>query len=234
MAAVTEHGATVGETFRKMAALAERHEAALVAFSGGKDSLCVIDMAVRTFRKVVGVHLYFIPGMEVEMSRVREAEERWGVPMLLYPDPRLLDVVRDGLFTNPGWYVDGIPKWTFDDVLDIARRESGIRLVLTGRKWTDGVGIGLTNRKKARTKKGGEEDLYLPLARWNKWHVLAYLSQRKIPAPENDGRNSGSIDCTTDSILWLHDKHPEDFKRFCKVFHYAPAVVERRRLFGIS
>lgn len=225
-------------TFSQVRAFAEHHEGAIVAFSGGKDSLVCLDMACRAFRRVVAVHGYFVPGMRFAEERVEAASARWGVPVLQYPDPQLVRLLNSDLYRDrPAGKADRLPEWSFGDIYDLARKETGISLVVTGVKYSDAMGQGLAHAKKDKAEgRVGRptEDTLRPLARWNKWHVLAYLKTRDIPVPDSDGRNSGSYDCTPDFICWLHDSHPDDFEVYCRVFPYAPAVVARRDWYGIG
>jgi len=215
-------------------AAAARYPHALVAYSGGKDSRAVLDMAVKAFPRVTAFLCWFLPGLAVEEAHIAYAKSRWGVHVLTYPYPLGIKYIKQGVYCDQGAGADRLPAWSFDDVRACAIKDAGTPLVLTGAKYTDAAGQGLTHRKD-QAKRDKEGDTYIrPIAEWNKWHVLSYLRANAIEVPENDGRNSASIDLTPDCILWLHDKHPEDFKLLCKVFRYAEAVVKRRDWHGVS
>jgi 3'-phosphoadenosine 5'-phosphosulfate sulfotransferase (PAPS reductase)/FAD synthetase len=169
-------------------------------------------------------------------EQMEAARRRWGVEILHYPGPLLVETLKAGQFCEDSYKAAGLPDWSREDIMRLARGETGIRLVVSGAKFSDGLGQGLKHRQlaKRRAEEGREGDELLPLAKWNKWDVLAYLKANKIPTPESDGRNSSSIDCSTACLLWLHDRHPDDFELVCKVFRYARAVVYRRRWHGVK
>lgn len=237
----------VQAAFDRLQRYATVHEAALVAFSGGKDSLAVLDMATRVFRRVACFYMYFIPDLACEEENLKIATERYKVPLRQYPRPSIIRNLKLGVFCDNTDAMINLPDITDADVYDQARQEFGIPLVLTGEKLSDAMGRGLHYKEKERkAREAGElpedkqpvkrkdRDVMHPLAKWNKWHVLAYLKSREIPVPEGDGRNSASIDLTPQCVLWLHDKHPADYERMRRVFPYIPAIVERRRLYNIG
>jgi hypothetical protein len=75
-------------------------------------------------------------------------------------------------------------------------------------------------------------DVVTPIAGFQKVDVLQYLASRRIPVPDSEGSNANGVDLSTPSLLWLHDRHPRDFRRLCEVFPYAEAVVWRRRFYA--
>ena len=227
--------------FSKLQVYAEAHESVLVAFSGGKDSRVILDMATRLFRRVVCFYLYFVPDLAVEERNLAIVKERYKVPLLRYPSPIVFETIKAELYTDCPQAWDGF-SWTMEDAYNLARLDSGCDLVITGRKYSDAVGQGLTYKKsdaeqeeRIRRNQSSVAQIreFHPLAKWNKWHVLSYLQSRGIPVPESDGRNSASIELAVDCIFWLHDEHPEDFQKMCRVFRYLPAMIERRRLYGV-
>jgi hypothetical protein len=61
---------------------------------------------------------------------------------------------------------------------------------------------------------------------------LSYLKINNIPLPDSSGKNATGVDLSTPSILWLHDKYPDDFKKLLQFFPYAGAAVQRREYYG--
>lgn len=81
---------------------------------------------------------------------------------------------------------------------------------------------------------GDKDSLLYPLIGWQKLDVIAYINANNLWLPGSSGRNATGVDLSTPSLLWLHDNHPNDFKRMEHVFPYIRAVVERRRMFNVS
>jgi len=209
----------------------KRHQSVLVAFSGGKESMAVLDLCARSFRTVHVMHAYFVPGLEVAERQIEYAGRRWGVSVAQYQHPNFFDYLRSGVYCYESAQasVARIKRILFGDVLQMARRDCGADVVAIGRKRSDNR---MTLSKKRNMMREG--DYIYPLYNWRQYDVLAYLQMRKIPKPESDGRRSSSIDLTTPCLLWLHDHHPGDFKRIARYFPDVVAVPKRREWFGVG
>jgi phosphoadenosine phosphosulfate reductase len=206
-------------------------DSCLVAFSGGKDSLCVLDLCRRTFKRVVCFHMYFIPGLKCMEDAMAQAKERWGVEVIYYPHWVLFKALAGGAYCNEGYYKQDMPDFSLHDIYTWAMQETGIPLLATGAKKADSL---WRRRYFYLARKWEEEGVFYPIKNWMQRDVLAYLSMRDIPVPDSDSNTASGIDLAATSILWLHDKHPEDFKKLCQWFPYAEAVVYRRKFYGIG
>lgn len=216
------------QTVRDLEKAAQADHAVLVSFSGGKDSVVVLDLCVRHFRKVEVFHFHFVPGLELVEKSIRWVKETYGLEVRQYPGPGLIDALRNGFYCNNPPKSDKLPKLKVEDIYTLVRSDSGIDWIATGRKGSDGINQGRINEhQKKRDRK-----LLFPIMHWNKFDVLAYIKSHKLPLPESDGRNSSSIDLTAPSLFWLYDHHRDDFERICTWFPYARAIIYRREWFG--
>lgn len=223
MAAVAE---IVTDTMRQLRLLREQHEAVLVAFSGGKDSLVVLDLCKRTFPTVVCFFMYFVPGLRVCEDQLEAARQRWGIEILRYPHWAMVNALREGIYCPNGPEWDNVSKLTVGDVYRIAAQDTGISLIATGCKGTDFW-------QRRQMIRSGKLPGVHPLEKWKKADVLAYLSINQIPLPPSFGHQTTGIDLTPPSLLWLHDNYPDDFKTLCQTFPYAQAAIYRRDWFGL-
>jgi 3'-phosphoadenosine 5'-phosphosulfate sulfotransferase (PAPS reductase)/FAD synthetase len=110
----------------------------------------------------------------------------------------------------------------------MARQDTGLKLVLTGKREAD------FNKRKMSLRVGKSTKEMHPLAKWSKYDVLAYLKRNNIPIPDQGRKDAGGIDLTAPSLLHLHDHHPNDFQRILRYFPFAQAVVKRREFHGIG
>lgn len=220
------------ETLRK---LRERHASALVAFSGGKDSWVILDLARRSFERVEAFFMYLIPpvwdgrGLEVVETQLDKARAL-GVRVHQLPHWGLIRTLAAGaLCEPPPNHARIIPDaWTIRDVYDSARAMSGIELVLTGAKASDS----LWRRRTLAMGSMDHGEIAYPVKGWHKLDVLEYLRARHIELPSSSGRSATGVGLTEPSLLWLHREHPADFRKLCEWFPYAEAVVLRAQLFG--
>jgi phosphoadenosine phosphosulfate reductase len=218
----------LNETVRKLEARAEVHESVMVAYSGGKDSLVILDLCCRVFTRVVGVHCYFVPGLRVVEDQLALARTRWGVEVIELPDPVFLQCLKSGQYCNDHHSLGTLPKLRYNDLFRIAASEAGIDLVVTGKKKCDGM----NNVGTLKTDEKGA--IFNPILNWRHMDILHYLAAHQIPLPATDGRKSSSFDLTVPNLLWLWDEHRDDFERIERWFPYVRAVVYRREWYGIG
>lgn len=198
----------------------------LVAYSGGKDSMVVMDLAVRVFDHVEGFFMYLVEGLDCVEHQLDEARRRWGVRITQYPHWVAARLIRGGVYCNPSYLQDTLPEWKLNDVYALAMQETDIPVILTGAKRADSA----WRRRFMTTAR--QDAIVNPIAAWHKYDVLGYLKARDLPLPPSSGQSATGIDLSPQSLLWLHDTYPEDFARLAEVFIYAPAVVWRRQFYG--
>ena len=66
----------LGSTLAVLTEAVERSEAVLVAYSGGKDSLVVLDLCKRSFRRVETFFMDLLPGLASVEAALAWASER--------------------------------------------------------------------------------------------------------------------------------------------------------------
>ena len=217
-----------------MAALARRHSEILVALSGGKDSLAVMDICAKSFPKVQAFFKYLVPGLAVLEKQFQFAQDRYGIEVFQFPCNATLEAQAAGIWCDS--VADfkipqgGIPlKLSFAYALEV----SGCPIMATGMKDADG----LPRRQFFANIRDGGDSLWNrvihPLRAWSKKDVLDYLKANNIPLPSQEGGATGGVGLNHDSLCWLHDNHPEDFAKLLKWFPYAGAAVKRREWFGV-
>ncbi len=218
------------DTLKVLSDRARVTDSCVVAFSGGKDSLVVLDLCRKAFKRVVCFHMYFVPGLKCVERKLDYARDRWGVEILMYPHWALYRCLKQGAYCDEHYSKDDLPELKVLDIYSWVMADTGIRNIAIGAKKSDSQW-----RRKCyfSSTKHWDWALY-PCQEWNKFDVLAYLKANKIPLPDSSGMAATGIDLTTPEICWLHDNHPEDFKRLLEWFPYAEAAVWRRKFYGIK
>jgi len=214
------------DSAREISQLAAQHDAVLVAFSGGKDSLAVMDLCRRAFKRVAGFFMAFVPGLRCDDERLAIAVS-WGVEVRHYPHWGFLDCLRSGVYCNNGAAHDRIPKLAHFDIYRIASADFGIPLIVTGMKASDSA-----SRRKNLVRRLTKETIRHPISQWRDFDVMAYLQLHAIPLPPSPkGRRSAGVDLKGESLVWLYENYPDDFEKVCQWFPYAEAVIHRERLY---
>jgi phosphoadenosine phosphosulfate reductase len=219
------------ETLAILDEMKQQHDTVLVSYSGGKDSVVCLDLAVKTFKRVEAFFMYFVPEMECVLPAMEYAKQRWGITVRQYPHFAVLDDMRRGVYCNNTDKISELPQYNLQDIYNVARADTGIKPVITGAKRNDSM----MRRQRMKWQKMGTGDVWHPLAGWTNHDVRAYVLSHKLQAPMSNsvgGRQSSGLDLTEDSLLWLHDNYPKDFAKVSQVFVYAPAVVYKRKFYG--
>lgn len=223
------------QTYNEVATMAKKHKSVLVSFSGGKDSLVVLDICLRHFRKVVCFFMYFIPGLrciEEQFNIIKQRYADYDFEILQYPHWLLFQCLKYMIYCDEYKIIgsDLLPDIKLKDIYRQVRLDTGINLIATGAKKADSLW-----RRRYMSAIGNEYKTFNPIEEWNKFDVLAYLKINKIPYPETtSGPKASGIDLSTPSLLWLHDNYPDDFQKLLSYFPYAEAVIKRREYYGIG
>lgn len=202
----------------------------LVGYSGGKESLCVIDLCARIFQKIVPYHLYFLPNLSVMEESIKFAMDRWGLKVITYPGKIILGALRDSLYRPVSSVFSNLPVFKALDTYNLVRHDTGLRLLALGHRKADSLS---RRRMFARIVPKKQDEVY-PLEKWSKWDVLSYLRINKLPLPPSDGSATSGVSLYARSILWLHDSFPEDYEKVRRVFPDITAVLKRREFHSVG
>jgi predicted phosphoadenosine phosphosulfate sulfurtransferase len=82
----------------------------LVAYSDGKDSRVVMDLAARHFDHVEGFFMYFAPDLQCTIDALDAASRRWGVKIHMIPHWSACMAMKYGAYCNQRWDRDDVPE----------------------------------------------------------------------------------------------------------------------------
>lgn len=214
------------ETLKQLREKAEEHECVAVAYSDGKDSRVVMDLCLRTFKRVEAFFMYFVPGLECVENGIVEAEIRHGIKIHRVMHWAAQKCLKQGIYCDPWYGYDAIPEFKLRDIYDYAKLLTGATIVATGAKNADSAW-----RRRFMHATRNWDDIYNPIADWTKFDVIAFLKGNGIPLPDSSGATATGVDLSTEELLYMHDKHPADFERLSWYFPYIHAVIKRRELY---
>ena len=214
----------------------------LVSYSGGKDSLAVMDLAVRVFgvAHVKAFMMEAVPGLRYTTEIAADLQRSHGIALMLVPHWTMLQAIGAGVFcdgtvggkTHNAAQLSALKNAKLADVHAMIRGQAGIRTIATGYKRADSLW-----RKRMMSIPSAMQDICCPLADWTRRQVVEYLQARKIAVPDDMGGTKylkNGIGLDTRSLCWLHDTMPDDFEKLEQVFPYVGAVIARREFYGIA
>ena len=201
-----------------------KSKAVLIGYSGGKDSLAVIDLAVHAGLEVTCFYMYFLPGMEISDKICSYAENRWGIRVLQYQHWNISYYLRRAVFRSTAI---NVPTLSITDIECAVRQDTGLDWVLYGFKSIDSLQRrGMMNRWKNNCDF--KRCICAPIKDWNNTDVLAYLNRKRIMTPVSSfERRSSGIGLTPLCMEWLRDKFPNDYNLVLKTFPHAIAQASR-------
>ena len=226
------------DTIEQLEEWAGKHDTAIVAYSGGKDSLCCMELACKTFRHVAAFHMYFVPGLRVIDEQLQYARDRWKVDVLEVPHFAFLHSLRDGRFCDITDQHDSLPAFELKDIYAWILKLTGVELLLTGAKNADGIQRRQFFENIDRKAKEGDvvwQSIGYPIKAWKKRDVVQFLNTNEIPLPpQPEGVVTSGIGLSPDIAKWLSEDYPDDWEKICAWFPYAEAMNVRRKLYGIG
>ncbi|MCT4602474.1 MAG: phosphoadenosine phosphosulfate reductase family protein [Marinifilum sp.] len=197
----------------------------ILFYSGGKDSLVLLDLLSPLFKEVHCVFMYFVEGLEHQN------------PILVYPK-RYPNVT---IHQYPHWMVshyyrrsyyrfhrvdENIPTLSLGDIEEKARRDTGCKWVVNGAKQSDGLNRNLMLGTLKFNSINDKSHRTYPLAMWKKADVLAYMRHHRLSKPvEYTMNKSNGIDLKLDVLLFLREQFPEDYHKILKHFPFAEKLI---------
>jgi 3'-phosphoadenosine 5'-phosphosulfate sulfotransferase (PAPS reductase)/FAD synthetase len=203
----------------------------LVAYSGGKDSLACLDLAVSHYgaARVEAFFMYFLPGLDYSRVVCDYAAERWGVRVRQRQHWLLAELLRDGVFCQER---PDCPRVGITDVEAAIRLETGKRWIAIGYKKVDSLerrGMLMADWPDGINPTRGA---FAPIAEWTSADVRAYLRRQRIVLPGASSTfQQFGVTLAPDALHWLRQWFPQDYERVLKVFPYAAAQADRHEQF---
>lgn len=211
-----------------------REPCVIVSYSDGFDSRVVMDLCVRVWGRanVRAFFMYFVPGLQCVERGVRLASKRWNLehPILRVPHWNFTRQVRAGTYryTTPE-EIDRIPELSLSDIYAYVRTRLGNLPIAHGGKASDGLW-----RRRTMMTRGASWDgnrITYPIKSWRRATVKAYLKLRGIPFPDQGNDRAFGVGLAWDTLLFLHDHYPDDFKKLARTFPMIWTVPARREFF---
>lgn len=210
---------------RTLIEVAKENREVILFYSGGKDSITILDMAAPLFDKIYCVFMYFVEGLQHQEIFLRDAAARYpNVEIVRVPHFNLSAVFKYGLYCNP---TPDLRQLDLSDVEKAVRSQLGNLWIMYGAKKVDGLNRRLmlgtyeNDSIMRKTKKA------YPLSLWKNKDVLAYIKHRKLPSPVNYGLKTPSAGVTLkkEVLVWLRDRWPQDLKKILNAFPEAEVLL---------
>ena len=214
--------------FDPIRTMAKMTDEVIVSFSGGKESLVVMDLCARHFKRIVPFFMYYIPNISFQEKQMRWYEDRYGVKIERIPHFELSNMLRYGTFRNMDL---NVPIISLDDVYEYMRFKYGIYWIAGGERSGDSVVRGaIIKHSGSIDEKRGR---FFPVAWWNKQEIYDYIRVKKLYLSADSRLNGTSFEgVNLRSFLFLKEHFPSDYERMLALFPLGEALVKRCEFYG--
>lgn len=198
----------------------------IVAYSGGKDSWAILNLAHQIFGQgnIHVYNLYLIPDLECELREIRKAESRYNLTVHRLPHPGVHDALRSG-------HLQPLPtpfrrKLHHADIYEYIRNLTGSDWIVFGHR----IDESLQRRGMIKPFRGvlQKHRKCYPLWNWKAADVFHYLQSSNIPAPEQYTEDDTTgLTLNANTLLYLREKYPADYAKIIQLFPLAEVQFYR-------
>ena len=214
--------------FDPIKTMSKMTDTVLVAFSGGKESIVVLDLCMKYFKNVHVLFQVIVPGLDYEETILQWYEKKYNIHITRSYGECVSEMYRYGSFRP----VDlTFPLISGTDFYNYWRCETNSWFIASGERIDDSL------QRRAMIKKNGTIDVdrgrFYPVAMWKKKEIYDYIKYHKLylhPAQKELGFSLTPLGGR--SLKWHLDNHPEDYYKIIKQFPLAGADVIRKEVYG--
>ena len=194
-----------------------------------KDSIVLLDLCYKKFKRVIVVFMYLVKDLEHIMRYYNYAKAK-------YPNIEFVQVPHYALFNYIKTGYMGIRQntkqrqWTLSDITDKLREKIGVEWACYGFKQSDS----LNRRLMLRSYTDGKEAInwktkkFYPLSTYRNKEIMDFILDHRLKNPEVCGTNKQPSGVDIEDIeyqKYLKELFPEDLEKIYKVFPMARIVM---------
>lgn len=200
-----------------------KYEPVLVLFSGGKDSIVVLDLIMKYFPKesIQVLHYYFVPGLSIKERVLIWYELKYKIKIHREPDSKTIALQS------------GKKSYKQADQEAVIRKKYNIKYLIQGIRKQDSMarrGM-LANLPYGIDERNGK--IY-PIAEWTTRQVLAYIKFNKLmlPVEYSMGVKRDFYIPDAAGMVMLKNNFPDDYKKVISVFPQLESMTKRVEFYG--
>ena len=203
-------------------------DSVIVGFSGGKESVVVLDLCFRYFKKVQPFFMYICPNLSFQERTLQWYEKKYQTEIIRIPHMDVSEFFHYGSFRPPD---ESFPIVSINDIYRYIRLKSDIWWIAAGERIDDSI------VRRAMMKKSGSVDeprgRFYPIAMWKKRQVMEYIKFHNLYLGQ-DSRKLGFSFCSLwgKELAMLKQHFPEDYAKGIRQYPFAEAGVLREEAYG--
>ena len=200
----------------------------IVAFSGGKESVVVLDMCFRYFKNVKPFFMYICPNLSFQEKTLEWYEKKYQTEIIRIPHMDVSEFFHYGSFRIPDY---SFPIVSINDIYQYVRLESDMWWIAAGERINDSI------VRRAMMKKSGSIDVQrgrlYPVSGWKKQEVKDYIKFHNLYLGADSRKLGFSFKSLWGKELAMLKNHfPDDYDKVLKLYPFAAAGVKRFEEYG--
>ena len=197
----------------------------ILFYSGGKDSLCLLDMLTKYGFNVHCCFMYMVKGLEHIDKYLNYARDKYKVEVLELPHFNLTSYINSSYYTFPR--KEPLPVIKQVDVERAARKHFNCEWVVYGSKASDSMIRNFMMKSYLLNSIHDNSKHAYPLSAWKMADVVDYNKKNNLPTPINYDVKTRSSGLGLDGkvLLYLQKNYPQDLKKILEVFPFAEALI---------
>ena len=203
-------------------------DSVIVAFSGGKESVVVLDLCMRYFKRVQPFFMYICPDLSFQEKTLQWYEKKYQTEIIRLPHMDVSEFFHYGSFRAPDY---SFPIVSINDIYKYVRLKTDIWWIAAGERINDSI------VRRAMMKKSGSIDeqrgrIY-PVSEWKKHEIVDYIKFHNLYLGA-DSRKMGFSFKTLEGreLMMIKDNFPDDYEKLIHLYPFAGAGVKRVEEYG--
>lgn len=209
--------------------VAKQTSKVILFYSGGKDSLVLLDLMSSYFEEIHCVFMYFVKELVHQQNILKYPEIKYKNCIVhQYPHWMVSHYIRNSYcqFHNSKYYIKKTPIVKLSDIEERARKDTGAEWIFSGWKKSDSFQRNIILHSYKYDAINEKTKKIYPLSFWKKQEVLSYLKNNRIIMPiEYSTSKSNGIDLSLNVLLFLKSNYNEDYNKILKLFPFAEGIV---------
>lgn len=201
----------------------------ILFYSGGKDSMVLLDMLTKAGFKVHCAFMYFVKDLDHINIYLNYARKKYGVEVAEFPHFMLSQYINDSYYMFHR--SEPVPNIKQGDIEQAARKHFNCEWIVTGAKASDSMVRNFMMKSYLLNSIAESTKHAYPLSAWKKGDVLSYLKFHRLPTPityEAANKKSSGLDLTGEILLYLEKHYPGDLKKVLDVFPLADILLKEQ------
>jgi len=196
---------------------------ATLGLSGGKDSLVVLDLALKVYGKknIVPFHMNFIPGLDIVKDLLDYPIKRFGLKEVkqIFSE-HFFRAYKYGCYGWDQYNKEEIPIVTRKKIFETVATETKITTMILGVKKIDSMIV--ARSIDLNRSYGGS---VYPIYGWKTTEIFAYLKANQIDIPALYYKGVRGVGVDDASVLFMQNNYPQDLDRIERFFPFVRAIV---------